>query len=72
MGLLRRGRLDDDGVELPIFAAVRERLVGGPRPEDDLQAFVESRVGLFGRYAEAGELIVAIALADPEIETAAG
>src|SRR5215468_3206843 len=26
----------------------------------------------FGRYAESGELIVAIALADPEIETAAG
>ena len=37
-----------------------------------LEAFVEPRVGLLHRHAEPGELVVAVALADAEIEPAAG
>ena len=42
MRLLRGRRLDDDIVELPIFAAMRERLVGGPRLEDHVEALRHS------------------------------
>ena len=69
---LRGRRLDHDIVELPISAAMRERLVGGPGFEDHGEAFVVARIGLVHRYAEAGELVVAIALADAEIEPPAG
>src|ERR1700724_1038311 len=58
------GGLDNDIFEPPIFSAMREGLVGGPRREDDIEAFVEARIGLLHRYAEPGELVVAIALAD--------
>src|SRR5437763_1278446 len=69
---LRGRRLDDDVVEPPVMAAMRERLVRGPRLDDDVEAFVEPRVGLVHIDAEAGEFIVAVALADAEIEPAAG
>ncbi len=69
--LLRGRRLDDDVVEPPIFAAMRERLVGGPGLEDDFEALVIPRIGLLHRHAEAGEFVVAIAFADAEIEPAA-
>ena len=52
--------------------AVGKRLVDGPRLEDDVEAFVEARVGLLHRHAEPGEFVVAVALADTEIEPAAG
>ena len=65
-------RLDDDIVELPILPAMGERLVGGPRLEDHLERLVEPRVGFLHRHAEAGKLVVAIALADTEIEPPAG
>ena len=52
--------------------AVRERLVGGPCLDDHVEAFVKARIGLGDGHAEADELVVAIALADPEIEPPAG
>src|SRR3989442_9222810 len=47
-------------------------LVGGPRLQQDLEALLEPRVGFLHRHAEARELVVPIALADPEIEPAPG
>jgi len=67
---LRRRRLDHDVVELPVFSAVGERLVSGPRLKDHSERLVEPRVGFLHRHAKAGELVVAIALADAEIEAA--
>src|SRR6516164_4854519 len=70
--LLRGRRFDDDVVELPIFAAMGERLLRGKGLGDDLDRFFEPRVGFLQRYAEPGEFVVAVTLADPEIEPAAG
>src|SRR5262249_44221786 len=72
MRSLRRRRLDDDIVELPVFPPMGEGLVGGPRLEDYLEALVEPSIGLLHGYAEAGELVVAVAFADAEIEPTAG
>ena len=72
VGLLRGRRLDDDAVETPIPAAMRKRFFGGPRLDDNVEGFVEPCVGLFHRHAEPGEFVVAIALADAEIEPAPG
>src|SRR5262249_51737215 len=38
----------------------------------DLEALIEPRVGVLHRHAEARELVVPVALADPEIEPAPG
>ena len=40
--------------------------------EYNIEAFVEPPIGFLHRHAKAGELIVAIALADAEVEPAAG
>ena len=69
--LLRRRRLDDDVVELPVFAAVRERRLGAKSPGEDIERLLEPLVGFLHRHTEPSELVVAIALADPEIEPAA-
>jgi len=63
-------RLDNDIIELPVSPEVGERLVGGPRLEDHGERLVEARVSLLHRHTEAGKLVVAIALADAEIEAA--
>jgi len=67
---LRRRRLDHDAVEFPVFSAVGERLVSGPRLEDHSERLVEPRVGFLHRHAKTRKLVVAIALADAEIEAA--
>ena len=72
MRLLRGGRLDDDVVELPVLAVMGPRRIRGPRLEHDLQRFLESRLGLLHGNAEAGELVVPVALADAEVEPAVG
>src|ERR1700682_4230818 len=71
MRFLRGRRLDDDVLELPVFAVMREALLRRPGFHDDVERFVEARVGFFDRHAESGELVVAIALAGAEIEPAA-
>ncbi len=48
------------------------RSLRGPGLDDQLEPFLEARVGLLDRNAEARELVVAIALADAEFEPAAG
>jgi len=72
MRLLRRGRLDHDVVELEVLAAMGPRAIGRPRLEHHLEALVEPLVGLFHRNAESGELVVPVALADAEVDPAAG
>ena len=72
MRLLRRRKLDDDVFVLPEPAVVREPRVGCPSLDDDLQRLFEARLALLVGHAEAGELGVAIALADAELQTAAG
>ncbi len=72
MRLLRRRRLDHDVVELPEFSAVREALARRERLGHHLDRFLEPRLGLLRWNAEAGELVVPVALADAEIEPAAG
>ena len=54
------------------YPAMREGLVGGPCLHDNIERFVEPRVGLLHRHAKTGKLIVAIALADAEIEPSSG
>jgi hypothetical protein len=39
--------------------------------DDHVEAFVEPCVGLVHRHPKAGELVIAVAAADPEIEPAA-
>ena len=51
---------------------MRERLVRGPRLDDNVEAFVKARAGLVHIDAKAAKLIVAITAADAEIEPAAG
>ena len=72
MRLLRRRRLDHDVVELPELSAMREALARDERPGHHLDRFLEARLGLLRRDAEAGEFVVPVALADAEIEPAAG
>ncbi len=71
MRLLDGRRLDDDVVELPVFAVEREPLVRRPRLGDDVDRFLEARLRLLHRNAEADELVVPVALADAEIQPAA-
>ena len=71
-GCCARRRLDHDVVELPEFSAVREALARHERLGHHLDRFLEPRLGLLRRNAEAGELVVPVALADAEIEPAAG
>ena len=49
-----------------------ERRVIGERVGDDVERLVEARVRLFHIDAEPGEFVIAVALADPEIEPSAG
>ena len=63
-------RLDNDIIELPVSPEVGERLVSGPRLEDHSERLVEPRVGFLHRHAKTRKLVVAIALADAEIEAA--
>ncbi len=72
MRLLRRRRLDDDVLEAPELAVMREALLRRPGLHDHVERFIEARVGFLDRQAEAGEFVVPIALADAEIEPAAG
>ena len=72
MGLLRSRRLDDDVVELPIFAPMGEGRFGGEGLGHDFERLFEARIRLLHRQAEPGKFVVAIALADAEIEPAAG
>ena len=69
---LRRRRFDDDVVVLPVAPLMAERRVIGERVGDDVERLVEARVRLFHIDAEAGEFVIAVALADPEIEPSAG
>src|SRR6516162_4317822 len=69
--LLWRG-LNNDIVELPIFAAVREPLLGCPRLDDECESLLEALLGLLGRDAKACELVMPVTLADPELEPAIG
>src|SRR6202012_3204866 len=48
------GGLNDDVLEIPELAVMREPPVGGPCLEDNLQAFLEPLLGLLARDAEAG------------------
>ena len=72
MRFLRGRRLDDDVLELPVFALMREALLRRPGFDDDIERLVEARVGFRDRHAESGEFVVAVTLAGAEIEPAAG
>ncbi len=50
---------------------MRERRFRGKGLGDDVERFLEARVGLLQGYAEPGEFVVTITLADAEIEPAA-
>src|SRR3984957_19748227 len=52
MRLLRRRRLDDDVVEPPVFAVMREALFGRPRLQQYRDGLLESRVGFLHRHVE--------------------
>src|SRR5262249_50618138 len=66
MRLLFGRRLDDDVLEMPVLAVVRKSLFRGPRFENEREALLEPLLTFLRRHAEAGELVVAITLADPE------
>jgi hypothetical protein len=63
-------RLDQDVVEPPEAAVVREALLRSPCFGDDRKRLFEARIGLLERDRETPELVVAITLADAEIEPA--
>jgi hypothetical protein len=63
-------RLDQDVVERPEATVVREALLRSPCFGDDRKRLFEPRIGLFERDRETRELIVAITLANSEIEPA--
>jgi hypothetical protein len=69
-GGLRRGRLDDNVLEMPEATLVREALPRRPASPHDFEGFLETRFGFFGRDLKSFELAVAISLADAEIEPA--
>ena len=71
MRLLGRRWLDHDVIESPELSLMRKPLTGGPGLGDDSERLFEPRVGLLLRNVEAAELVVAVALADTEIEPAA-
>ena len=70
--VLRGRRLDHDVVEMPEAAVVREALARDPGARHHLERFLEAGFGFLRRDLEALELVVPIALADAEIEPAAG
>ena len=70
--LLRRRRFDHDVLEMPKAAVVGKPLARRPRPRHHRDRLLEARLGLFGRDRKTLELAVPVALADAEIETAAG
>ena len=72
MRLLRRRRLDDDVLEMPEAAAVRKALALGEGARHHLDRLLEARLGLLRRDLKALEFAVPVALADAEIEAAAG
>ena len=72
MRLLRRRRLDHDVLEMPEAAVVGEALARRPRPRHHRDRLLEARLGLFRRDLKTLELAVPVALADAEIEAAAG
>jgi hypothetical protein len=72
MRLLLRRRLDDDVLELPILAVMRKPLFGCPRFDNECETLLETFIGLLGRNAKTGELVMAITLADPKFETPIG
>src|SRR5262245_44721616 len=72
MWSLRGRRLDHDILEGPELTAMRESSARGPGAHDHLDRLVEARLRLPRRNAEALELAVPVALADDEIEPAAG
>ena len=71
MRLLCRRRLDDDVIEVPVLAVMREAPLGGPRLAQEVQRLLVALFRLFRRDAEAGELVVAIAATDAEVEAIA-
>jgi hypothetical protein len=71
-GFCARRRLDDDVLEVPELPMMREAFLRGPGFEDQREPFLEALFGLLDRDAEARELVVAIALADAELEPAVG
>jgi hypothetical protein len=68
---LERQGLDDDVVEVPVAAVVREPVAGGPGPEQDVECLAETGVGVCLVHVEAAELGVAVALAYPQVDPAA-
>ena len=72
MRLLRRRRLDDDILEMPEAAAMGKALARGKGALHHLDGLVEARLGFLRRDLKALELAVPVALADAEIEAAAG
>src|SRR5262245_12166708 len=72
MRLLRCRGLDDDLLEGPVRASMREGCAGGPRLDDHVDGLLEAGIGLLHRHTKAGELIVPVTLADTEIEPAPG
>ena len=71
VGRLHRWGLDDDVVEGPVPAVVREPLPGRPRSQEHLERLLEARIGLVLIDVEAAELRVPVALADAEVDAAA-
>jgi len=63
-------RLDQDVVERPEATVVREALLRSPCFGDDRKRLFEARIGLLERDRETPELVLAITLADAEIEPA--
>ena len=70
MRLLGRARLDDDVVEVPAPAVMREAALGGPGFAQEGHGLLEALGRLLDGNAEARELVLAIALAHAEVEAA--
>ena len=68
MRALHRRGFDHHVLEIPALSVMRETALAGPRLADDRHRLVEAlgRLGL--RDAETGEFVIAVALADAEIE----
>src|SRR6516225_8508330 len=72
MRLLSGARFDDDIVEMPALAMVREALAGGPRLAQERHRLVEALGRLLDWNREARELRRAVPLANAEVEPAVG
>src|SRR5262245_34016769 len=71
MRLLSWARLDDDIVEMPALAVVREAIARGPSLAQERHRLVEAFGRLLDRNAEAREFRLAVTLAHAEVEPAA-